>query len=145
DGNGRWAVKRGLPRHEGHVAGLAAMLATLAAAPSLGISWITFFAFSTENWSRPAAEVAALMDLNARALKDNTSAFVRDGVRVRYTGLADPRIPVAVRDEIRHVEQATEAGRRLTVTVAFNHGGRSEMVDACRAMMRDGIDPERLT
>jgi undecaprenyl diphosphate synthase len=85
------------------------------------------------------------MDLNVRALRDNAPAFVRDGIRIRYSGLTDLRIPPTVREEIRHVERATAAGSRLTVTVAFNHGGRAEIVDACRGMLRDGLDPEQLT
>ncbi|MTK03483.1 di-trans,poly-cis-decaprenylcistransferase [Micromonospora sp. CP22] len=145
DGNGRWATRRGLPRSAGHAAGVAAVLGCVDAALDLGVRWLTLFVFSTENWSRPSPEVAAIMRLNAEAIRQYGELLLARGVRVRYMGVEDARIPPEVLNEIIAIERVTAANTRLTVTLAFNHGGRSELVNAVRAIVRAQVSPDDIT
>jgi len=121
DGNGRWAKQRGLPRTLGHRAGVEALKRTVAAAPELNVRWLTVFGFSTENWSRPAAEVAELMALPKRYFESDIVRLERDGVRVRVVGRREGLAP----DLVRMVEdaQARTAGNdRFFLNIAFNYG-----------------------
>jgi undecaprenyl diphosphate synthase len=139
DGNGRWARARGLPRTEGHAAGERAMLDTIDGALEAGISWLTMYAFSTENWRRPADEVRYLMHFNEGILMRNRDDLNAKGVRVRFAGRRDWRVPARL---VRHMDDAVEltrANRTMTLTICFNYGGRAEIVDAVRGIIEDGV------
>ncbi len=138
DGNGRWAQQRGLRRTEGHAAGEEALFDAVHGAIELGIEYLTVYAFSTENWRRPASEVRYLMKFNERLLVNRRDELDEMGVRIRFIGRRDWRVP---RRLIRHIE-ASEAQTAdndvLTLTIAFNYGGRAEIVDAVRALVDEG-------
>lgn len=138
DGNGRWAEQRSLERTEGHSAGEAALDSTVRGARDMGIQWLTLFAFSTENWQRPQAEVDYLMRFNQRTLSNNGQHWHHMGVRLRYLGALDARVPDFVREQIIHFEELTADNTGMTLTMAFNHGGRSDLVHAVRALMDAG-------
>ena len=144
DGNGRWARKRGLPRTEGHAAGEEALFDAVEGALELGIRWLTVYAFSTENWKRPADEVRYLMRFNESLLVRRRDEMNERGVRIRFAGRRDWRVP---RRLIRRMDEATALtrdNRTMTLTIAFNYGGRAEIVDAVRALVADGVRPERV-
>jgi len=133
DGNGRWATARGLPRIEGHRAGEEAVTATVLAAAGLGLEALTLYAFSTENWKRPADEVRFLMSFNRELLDRRVALFHENNVRIRFIGRRG-RVPGAM---VRKMAEATETTRHntgLKLNVAFNYGGRAELVDAVRAI-----------
>ncbi|HWS46614.1 MAG TPA: polyprenyl diphosphate synthase [Acidimicrobiia bacterium] len=148
DGNGRWAQQRGLKRTEGHAAGETALFDTVEGALDLGLSWMTVFAFSTENWRRPVDEVRFLMNFNERLLMERRDELHERGVRVRFIGRRGGRVPARVRRRIEETEALTQANRLLTLTFAFNYGGRAELVDAVRALGREiargRLDPEKV-
>lgn len=135
DGNGRWAAKRGLPRAAGHRAGVEAVRRVVRAAGEMGISYLTLYAFSTENWKRPQAEIDALMDLLVRYLRSELDELKRNGARVRFIGDLSALPPAAV-TEARRVVRATEDNDRLVVTVALNYGARKEIVEVARELCR---------
>jgi undecaprenyl diphosphate synthase len=139
DGNGRWAKARGRERIFGHAAGERAILEFVDLALEFGISWVSLFAFSTENWDRPAAEVAFLMKFNRRIIRRHGPRFHALGVRVRYLGIDDNRVPRSLSRQMRELEELTSGNERMTLTMAFNHGGRSELVEAIRRIVRNGI------
>ncbi|MGH9295022.1 MAG: polyprenyl diphosphate synthase [Acidimicrobiales bacterium] len=144
DGNGRWARARGLPRTEGHAAGEEAMFDVVDGALAIGIEWLTMFAFSTENWRRPPDEVRYLMNFNEGILTRHRDEMNEKGVRIRFSGRRDWRVP---RRLLRHMDESAElttANRRLTLTICFNYGGRAEIVDAVRALVADGITASRI-
>lgn len=136
DGNGRWAKRRGLPRTLGHRAGVESLKKTVAAAADLNIRWLTVFGFSTENWSRPAAEVAELMALPKRYFESELGRLERDGVRVRIIGrrqgLSQELIEICEEAEAR-----TAANDRFFLQIAFNYGGQADIADAARQLARD--------
>jgi undecaprenyl diphosphate synthase len=134
DGNGRWAQQRGLKRTEGHAAGEEALFDTVEGALEVGLSWITVFAFSTENWRRPLDEVRFLMNFNERLLLARRDELHDRGVRVRFIGRRGGRVPARVQRRIEETEELTRRNRKLTLTFAFNYGGRAELVDAARAI-----------
>jgi undecaprenyl diphosphate synthase len=148
DGNGRWAQRRGLKRTEGHAAGEAALFDTVEGALEIGLEWLTVYAFSTENWRRPLDEVRFLMGFNERLLVARRDELNGKGVRVRFIGRRGGRVPRRVRKRIEETEALTARNRRLTLTFAFNYGGRAELVDAVRdiaAAAADGrLDPARI-
>lgn len=138
DGNGRWAQKRGLPRTEGHAAGEEALFDTVEGALELGVRWLTVYAFSTENWKRPPDEVRYLMRFNEGMLLRRRDELHERGVRIRFMGRRDWRVP---RRLIRRMDEAlslTARNRRMTLTIAFNYGGRAEIVDAVRRLIESG-------
>jgi undecaprenyl diphosphate synthase len=137
DGNGRWAKLRGLPRTEGHAAGEDAMWDTVVGASDLGLRWLTVFAFSTENWNRPKAEVRYLMGFNRRLLRRRRDELNRMNVRVRWMGRRDWRVPRSVLREMREAEELTRDNTGMTLTIAFNYGGRVEIADAVRRLLED--------
>jgi undecaprenyl diphosphate synthase len=137
DGNGRWAKLRGLPRTEGHAAGEEAMWDTVVGASELGLGWLTVYAFSTENWKRPKAEVAYLMGFNRRLLRRRRDELNRMNVRVRWMGRRDWRVPRPVLREMREAEELTRDNTGMTLTIAFNYGGRVEVADAVRRILED--------
>src|SRR3954453_10648952 len=138
DGNGRWAHRRGMPVAAGHRAGTAALRRTVEAAPGLGVRSLTVYAFSTENWARPDAEVADLMDLFAETIRDQFEDLHQQGVRIRFVGRRD-RVSAALLEQMTGIEERTAANGRLDLWVAFDYGGRAEIVEACRAIVCEGI------
>ncbi len=139
DGNGRWAQQRGLKRTEGHAAGEEALFDTVDGALELGLQWMTVYAFSTENWRRPLDEVRFLMNFNERLLVARRDELHERGVRVRFIGRRGGRVPRRVLRRIEETEALTQRNRRLTLTFAFNYGGRAELVDAVRAIAAEGV------
>jgi undecaprenyl diphosphate synthase len=131
DGNGRWAKKRGLPRTLGHRAGVEALRRTVAAAPEMNIGWLTVFGFSTENWSRPAAEVAELMALPKRYFETDIARLERQGVRVRVIGSREGLSPELVRI-IEDAQARTAGNDRFNLNIAFNYGSQADIVAAAR-------------
>jgi len=143
DGNGRWAEQRGLKRTEGHAAGEEALFDTVEGALELGLKWLTVYAFSTENWKRPKDEVQYLMGFNEGILVRRRDEMNDRGVRMRFIGRRDWRVP---RRLIRHMDasiELTKNNRRMTFTIAFNYGGRAEIIDAVKAMVADGVSVDK--
>ena len=143
DGNRRWARQRGLPEAEGHAAGVEAIRPILRRAVERGIEVLSIYAFSRENWSRGESEVHTLFALLDAAIRDETPELVSQGVRVRLSGRLD-ELPEAIRRSIVEALAATEAGHRLTLNVALNYSGRSEIADALRRCMADGLAPDEV-
>ncbi len=144
DGNGRWARQRGLARTDGHAAGEEALFDAVEGALELGLRWMTVYAFSTENWKRPPDEVRYLMRYNESLLLRRRDELHERDVRIRFLGRRDWRVP---RRLIRRMDEALEltaANRTMTLTIAFNYGGRAEIVDAVRRLVADGVAPERV-
>lgn len=137
DGNGRWAKLRGLPRTDGHTAGEEAMWDTVVGANELGMGWLTMFAFSSENWKRPKAEVAFLMGFNRGLLRRRREELHRMNVRVRFLGRRDWKVPRSVLKEMEISEELTRHNTGMTLTIAFNYGGRVEVVDAVKRLIAD--------
>ncbi|HEX2046676.1 MAG TPA: polyprenyl diphosphate synthase [Acidimicrobiales bacterium] len=138
DGNGRWAQKRGLARTDGHAAGEEALFDTVEGALELGVKWLTVYAFSTENWKRPPDEVRYLMRFNEGMLLRRRDELNERDVRIRFLGRRDWRVP---RRLIRRMDEAlelTRSNRTMTLTIAFNYGGRAEIVDAVRSLVASG-------
>jgi len=129
DGNGRWAKQRGLPVEDGHRAGADAVKARLRDAVDLGIRELTVYSFSTENWSRPLEEVAALMEMFSERILAETPELHEEGVRMRFIGRRKG-VHEELLEQMRWAEQTTAANERITLFVAFNYGGRAEIVDA---------------
>jgi undecaprenyl diphosphate synthase len=129
DGNGRWAQARGLPVEEGHRAGADVVKARLRDAAELGIRELTVYSFSTENWSRPAQEVTALMRMFSERILGETPELKDEGVRMRFIGRRD-RVAPALLEQMDWAEQETASNGRITLFVAFNYGGRAEILDA---------------
>jgi undecaprenyl diphosphate synthase len=144
DGNGRWASQRGLPRTEGHAAGEAALLDTVEGALDIGVQWLTMYAFSTENWRRPPDEVRYLMHFNESLLVRRRDELHDKGVRIRFAGRRDWRVPRRVLRRMDESAALTAGNRRMTLTMAFNYGGRAEIVDAVRRLVADGVPAERI-
>ncbi len=140
DGNGRWAQQRGLKRTQGHAAGEEALLDTVYGALDLGIEWLTVYAFSTENWIRPIDEVRYLMGFNESLLVRRSHELDDLGVRIRFIGRRDWRVPKRL---IRRMDESialTKDNTKLTLTIAFNYGGRAELVDAVRSLVAEGAE-----
>ena len=138
DGNGRWAQKRGLPRTEGHSAGEEALFDTVEGAVDLGVRWLTVYAFSTENWKRPVDEVRFLMHFNESLLERRVDELDQMGVRVRFAGRRDWRVPRRLMRRMDRSIAQTAGNRKMTLTIAFNYGGRAEIVDAVRELVAAG-------
>ena len=145
DGNGRWAQRRGLRRTEGHAAGEEALFDTVEGALDLGIRWLTVYAFSTENWKRPTDEVRYLMGFNESLLVRRRDEMNERGVRMRFIGRRDWRVPKRLLRRMDEAIDLTRRNRRMTFTIAFNYGGRAELVDAVQAIVRDGVPADKIT
>ena len=143
DGNGRWAKRRGLPVAAGHRAGTKALRRTVEAAIELGVHDLTVYAFSTENWSRPAAEVEALMEIFGETIERELHDLAEQGVRVRFIGRRD-RAPADLRRRMEAMEDRTELNSRLNLWIAFDYGGRAELVEATRRLVESGVDPREI-
>ena len=138
DGNRRWARARGLPGIAGHVQGVEAIKPIVRVAPDRGIEVLSLYVFSRENWRRSDQEVNGLFRLIDGAIRANTEELVEQGVRVRVIGRLH-EAPTAVQRSIRSAEERTAPGRRMTLNIAFNYSGRTELVDAVRALVTDGV------
>jgi undecaprenyl diphosphate synthase len=136
DGNGRWATSRGLPRIEGHRAGEEAVTATVVAAAELGLEALTLYAFSTENWKRPADEVRFLMSFNRELLDRRVALFDENNVRIRFIGRRG-RVPNSMVRKMAEAAEITRGNTGLKLNVAFNYGGRAELVDAVRSIAEE--------
>ena len=139
DGNGRWAQRRGLPVAAGHRAGTKALRRTVEAAIDLGVDSLAVYAFSTENWNRPPEEVELLMEIFTETIERELPDLVRQGVRTRFIGRRD-RAPEALRARMAALEAETEQNRRLSLWIAFDYGGRAEIVEAARRAAAAGVE-----
>jgi undecaprenyl diphosphate synthase len=144
DGNGRWAQQRGLPRTEGHGAGEQSLVDTVYGALSLGMKALTVYAFSTENWVRPVDEVRYLMNFNRGLLERRQHELHEDGVRIVFSGRRDWRVPRGVLKRMDEATELTSKNKRLTLNIAFNYGGRAEIVDAVRQLVADKVSPNKV-
>lgn len=143
DGNRRWARRRHLPAIAGHRAGVETIRRTVRAARERGVEYVTLYSFSTENWRREDEEVGALMRLLEETIRRETATLVEDGVRLRVIGRLHELSP-RLREAIASAATATAGGERGTLTIAFNYGGRAEIVDAVRALARESVAPEAI-
>jgi undecaprenyl diphosphate synthase len=143
DGNGRWAAARGVSVAEGHRAGSRALRPVVEAAIDLGVESLAVYAFSTENWSRSPEEVAALMEIFGATIERELEDLAAQGVRCRFLGRRD-RAPDWLRAKMEELETATAHKTRLQLWIAFDYGGRSELVDAARRLLESGLDPEEV-
>ncbi len=143
DGNGRWAATRHLPRVEGHRAGIEAVRATVETSARLGISVLTLYAFSVENWKRPDTEIRALMGLLKHYLRLELKTLLRNNIRFRVIGQPD-RLGPDVRDELSMAEERTAENTGMLFNIALSYGGRAEIVDAARRAIREGIAADAL-
>jgi len=143
DGNGRWARQRGLPRLAGHRAGTENIRPVLEACVEYGVKMLTIWAFSTENWGRPEAEVRGLLRILRDTIDRQLSELHANGVRLRHIGRLD-RLPRGLQDRVRDAIALTENNERITLNVAFDYGGRAEILQAVQRIIEDGIAPEQV-
>ena len=143
DGSGRWARRRGLPVAAGHRAGTRAVRRTVEAAIDLGVESLALYAFSTENWSRPEDEVDALMEIFAETIERELPDLAKEGVRARFFGRRD-RAPAELRERMAALEEETAGNERLQLWIAFDYGGRAELVEAVRRLLEAGVEPEEV-
>jgi undecaprenyl diphosphate synthase len=144
DGNGRWAQRRGLPRTDGHAAGEEALMDTIWGALDAGIRWLTVYAFSTENWRRPVDEVRYLMNFNERLLLTRRDELNAKNVKLQFIGRRDWRVPKRILRRIDETLELTGDNTAMTVSMAFNYGGRAELVDAVRDIVREGVPADKV-
>lgn len=144
DGNGRWAQQRGQPRFMGHRAGTTNIRRVLEASVTFGIKVLTIYAFSTENWSRPPAEVRTLMQLLSRSLNEQLADLHANGVQIRHSGSL-VGISDTLRRQILEALEMTRNNTRIVLNVAFNYGGRAEIIDAVQRMMADRVPPDQIS
>ncbi|HYA09414.1 MAG TPA: polyprenyl diphosphate synthase [Gaiellaceae bacterium] len=141
DGNGRWAAARGLDVAEGHRAGSRALRPVVETAIELGVQSLAVYAFSTENWTRSAEEVAALMDIFGETIDRELADLAAQGVRTRFIGRRD-RAPEWLQERMADLEEATADKTRLSLWIAFDYGGRAELVEAARRIVEDGVEAD---
>src|SRR5271154_2463491 len=144
DGSGRWAKRRGLARTEGHGAGEESLVDVTYGALSLGVKALTVFAFSTENWRRPVDEVRYLMNFNRGLLERRQHELNADGVRIVFSGRRDWRVPKGVLSRMDEAQELTKNNKDLTLNIAFNYGGRAEIVDAVRELVKDKVPAKKI-
>jgi undecaprenyl diphosphate synthase len=137
DGNGRWAKNRGLKRIDGHAAGEEALLDTVEGALDIGIKWLSVYAFSTENWKRPKEEVQFLMRFNEGILTRHRDDLNKKGVRIRFAGSLDWRVPKRLVHHMEESSELTKNNRRMTLTICFNYGGRKEIIEAINKILNE--------
>jgi undecaprenyl diphosphate synthase len=141
DGNGRWAESRGLPVAEGHRAGSRALRRTVEAAIDAGVESLCVYAFSTENWARPEDEVASLMEILEETIERELPDLAREGVRTRFIGRRD-RVPPEARAAMAMLEEETAPNERLQLWIAFDYGGRAELVEAARRLVAESMEAD---
>jgi undecaprenyl diphosphate synthase len=144
DGNGRWATGRGLPVEAGHREGTRALRRTVEAAIDQGLSTVAVYAFSTENWARPEDEVSSLMEILGETIERELPDLARQGVRTRFFGRRD-RVPAHLREAMAALEASTEKLDTLALWIAFDYGGRAELVEAARRCIDDGLGADEVT
>ncbi len=144
DGNGRWARKRGLPRLAGHRAGVENLRRILEACVEFGIKYLTIYAFSTENWRRPIEEVRGLMNILEDVIDRELEELHKNGVQLRHIGQLD-RLSPELQEKVHHAIELTRDNDRLVLNVAWNYGGRDEIVHAIKGIIEDGISPNEVT
>lgn len=144
DGNGRWALQRGLPRLAGHKAGTENLRRVIRSTVEFGVKYLTIYAFSTENWGRPAEEVKGLMLILQDVIDRELNELHKEGVQLRHIGRLE-RLEPAIQKKVLKAIDLTKNNDRLILNVAFNYGGRDEIVYAIQKLMRDGIAPEDVT
>ncbi|PKB79996.1 MAG: di-trans,poly-cis-decaprenylcistransferase [SAR202 cluster bacterium Io17-Chloro-G9] len=143
DGNGRWAKQRGLPRLEGHRVGVDRIQRVLETLGPQGVKYVTLYAFSTENWNRPQEEVAGLLDILRDALQQQARALHEKNVRIFHIGKLD-RLSPGLQEAVDQVQELTSNNTGINLNVAFDYGGRDEILEAVKRILRDGIPAERL-
>lgn len=143
DGNGRWAAARGLPRSEGHRQGTENLRTIIRAAVEFGVEILTIYAFSTENWGRPRREVRLLLKILEMVIDRELRELHSNGVQIRHIGELDG-IPPGIQRKVIHACEYTRHNTRLILNVAFNYGGRDEIVHAVRRIVQDGIPPDSI-
>ena len=144
DGNGRWALQRGLPRLAGHKAGTENLRRVIRASVEFGVKYLTIYAFSTENWGRPPEEVKGLMYILEDVIDRELNELNKEGVQLRHIGRLE-RLAPSLQEKVLDAIEATKNNNRLVLNVGFNYGGRDEIVLAIQKMMKDGIAPEQVT
>ncbi len=144
DGNGRWAQRRSLPRHAGHRAGTENIRQIVRDCKEVGVAYLTLYAFSTENWSRPTLEVRGLMTILGEFIDRETDALHQEGVRIRHLGSTDG-LSERLKRKVKHAVDVTASNTALTLAVAFNYGGRADIVQAARWIMTHASSPEDVT
>src|SRR5512143_4131617 len=144
DGNGRWALSRGLPRLAGHRAGTENLRRIIEACIEFGIKYLTIYAFSTENWARPSGEVQGLMRIFENVIDSELQELHDQGVKLRHIGRLD-RLRPSFRKKVLEAIEFTKDNDRLILNIAFNYGGRDEIVCAIQAMIRDGVKADLVT
>ncbi len=143
DGNGRWAKERGLPRLAGHRAGTDNIRRAIKCLADYEVKYITLFAFSTENWSRPRREVQGLMRIMEEVIDQETANLHKDGVKILHLGHLDG-LSERLQQKVQYAIELTKHNTRCTLCIAFNYGGRAEVVDAVRRILRDGITSDNI-
>jgi undecaprenyl diphosphate synthase len=143
DGNGRWATARGLPRAEGHRVGTEAVRRVVRSCIDFGIKYLTIYAFSTENWARPQEEVNGLMMLLETVVVNELDELQREGVRIQHIGRLESLRP-GLSDKIKHAVEVTRVNQKLVFTIAWNYGGRDEIICAIQRIIQDGVAPENV-
>jgi undecaprenyl diphosphate synthase len=141
DGNGRWALSRGLPRLAGHRAGTENLRRVIEASIEFGIQYLTIYAFSTENWERPRQEVRGLMKIFEDVIERELQELHDQGVQLRHIGHLD-RLSPTFQDKVKHALNYTRNNSRLVLNIAFNYGGRDEIVNAIKGILKDDVSPE---
>ena len=144
DGNGRWALSRGLPRLSGHKAGTENLRRVIRASVEFGVKYLTIYAFSTENWGRPPEEVQGLMFILEDVIDRELAELNKEGVQLRHIGRLE-RLSPALQEKVLKAIEITKSNERLVLNVAFNYGGRDEIVNAIQHIMKDDIPPDEVT
>ncbi len=144
DGNGRWALQRGLPRLAGHKAGTENLRRVIRASVEFGVKYLTIYAFSTENWGRPPEEVKGLMYILEDVIDRELNELNKEGVQLRHIGRLE-RLAPSLQKKVLDAIEVTKNNDRLILNIAFNYGGRDEIVQAIQRIMKDGVPPEKVT
>lgn len=148
DGNGRWAQERGLPRSQGHIAGVKSVRSITEAACRIGVKYLTLYAFSTENWGRPQEEVNALMGLLVQCLHNEMPLFMENGIRLRFIGQRDVFSP-EVKDAMQHAQEMTASNQRMELVLALSYSSRWEITEMAKSLCRKAVsrelDPDAIT
>jgi len=143
DGNGRWARRRGLPRLAGHRAGMENIRRVIEGCTDFGVQMLTIYAFSTENWQRPPEEVQGLMRILEEVIDERTQEFYEKGIRLNHLGRLEGLVE-ALQRKVRYAVDLTRENSKFVLNIAFNYGGRAEIVDAARRLLAEGVDPATL-
>ena len=143
DGNGRWARRRGLPRLAGHRAGMENIRRVIEGCTDFGVQMLTIYAFSTENWQRPPEEVQGLMRILEEVIDERTQEFYEKGIRLNHLGRLEG-LAEALQRKVRYAVDLTRENSKFVLNIAFNYGGRAEIVDAARRLLAEGVDPATL-